>query len=219
MSNSVREVQITLTLDTQQASENLALATLQRWYQRAEILNRKNDDFDFFRLRLHKDIYLSGLLLCLLEPRLVKFLAQHLQQHNLTAEFLQQSLEEHQLTLSNEAQLANQPGQFAPDELAAHIADKLYALLNAQDKSMGLNEQSGELHAQVSMLAQRLQEQSHLLQQQAQQLDQMARVDGEDMPDLTASPAQAAQASGDRTLHNISETAARVRKIREKGVF
>jgi len=159
---------------------------------------------------------LSGLLLCLLEPKLVKFLSQNLQLHNLTAEFLQQSLEEHQLIAGREATAAS---PYAPDELASQIVDKLYPLLNAQDKAPGVNEPSGELQAQVSMLAQQLQQQTQLIEQQAHQLGQMARVDGQVLPELADTPVHTTQASGDVTLHNISETAAKVRKIRAKGVF
>lgn len=213
MTNSVREVQVTLTLDPQQASDNLALATLQRWYQRAEILNKETDNFDFFSLPLHKDIYLSGLLLCLLDPNLVKFLSRNLQVNNLNSEFLQHSLEEHRLIAGREASTAEPSGQLTPDELATQIADKLNPLLSALGKATGQRKLRDALQASVDTLAQQLQEQNGLIQQQAQLLDKLAHV-GEQVQ-----PAPAPQVSGEVQRHDLSETVAKVRKVRAKGIF
>ena len=219
MTNSVREVQVTLTLDPQQASDNLALATLQRWYQRAEILNKETDNFDFFSLPLHKDIYLSGLLLCLLEPNLVKYLARHLQVNNLNSEFLQHSLEEHRLIAGREASTAEPSGQLTPDELATQIADKLTPLLSALGKSTTQRKQRDALQTSVDMLAQQLQEQNGLLQQQAHLLDKLAHVGGQVQPAPAPGHSPAPQVSGEVQRHDLSETAAKVRKVRAKGIF
>lgn len=219
MTNSVREVQVTLTLDPQQASDNLALATLQRWYQRAEILNKETDNFDFFRLPLHKDIYLSGLLLCLLEPNLVKYLARHLQSHNLNSEFLQHSLEEHQLIAGLGAPATEPSGPFTPDELATQIADKLSPLLSALDTSTSQHEQREALQTQVTKLAQQLQKQNKLLQQQALLLEKLTQAGGQVQSEPTQNPPLPAQVSGEVQRHDLSETAAKVRKVRAKGIF
>ncbi|NDO81976.1 hypothetical protein CJP72_14750 [Citrobacter sp. NCU1] len=219
MTNPVREVQVTLTLDPQLASDNLALATLQRWYQRAEILNKETDNFDFFRLSLHKDIYLSGLMLCLLEPSLVKFLARNLQLHNLNNAFLQQSLEEHRLIEGPGAPATEPSGQFTPDELATHIADKLSPLLSALDESTSQHEQHEELQTQVKKLVQQLQKQSKLLQQQALLLEKLTQAGGQVQSDPTQNHPLPAQVAGEVQRHDLSETAAKVRKVRAKGIF
>ena len=219
MTNSVREVQVTLTLDPQQASDNLALATLQRWYQRAEILNKETDNFDFFSLPLHKDIYLSGLLLCLLEPNLVKFLSRNLQLNNLNSEFLQHSLEEHRLIAGREALPTEPSGQLTPDELATQIADKLTPLLSALGKSTVQRKQRDALQACVDTLAQQLQEQNGLLQQQAHLLDKLTHVGGQVQSAPAAGNPPAPQVSGEVQRHDLSETAAKVRKVRAKGIF
>jgi|EndMetStandDraft_3_1072993.scaffolds.fasta_scaffold138756_2 hypothetical protein len=239
MSNPVSEVQITLKLDSSQASDRLALASLQRWYQRGKMLNSDNDAFDFFQLQMHKDIYLSGLFLSLLDPNLVKSLSQNLQLHRLDPEFLYKTLEEHQLTPGAGKPTANPLDSLAPDDLATRIADQLYPLLSGKDEVAGFNEPSGQLQTQANMLKQ-LQEQSRLLQQQANLLDILASAGAASLSESTASmhpatpvtqssPAaqanqttqstQANQALGGGQLHDLSETAAKVRKVRAKGVF
>lgn len=219
MTNLVREVQVTLTLDPQQVSDNLALATLQRWYQRAEILNKETDNFDFFRLPLHKDIYLSGLLLCLLEPKLVKFLSQNLQLNNLNNQFLQHSLEEYQLITGRETSTTEPPGPLTSGELTTQIADKLNPLLNALGESTGKHERPEALQASLTMLAQQLKEQNGLLQQQSHLLDKLTHVGGPVQSDPAPSHPSAPQVSGEPLRHDLSETAAKVRKVRAKGIF
>lgn len=222
MSNQVREIQLGLLLDPELESDRQALAELKRWYQRAKIINSDHDSFDFFKLRLHKNIYLSGLFLCLLEPNLVKFLAQHLNEENLSVEFLHQALTEHRLMPERHEEpeaLENSVPPLAPDELANRIAAQLSPLLNAQGETAGLSEQNSQLQAQVGMLAERLQEQNQLLQQQSQMLDSLTRIGSQvsSSPGRGSSPT--AQPSEEVQLHDLSATAAKVRKVRAKGVF
>ncbi|MBV8043274.1 hypothetical protein [Pluralibacter sp.] len=194
MSNPVGEVQITLKLDPRQASDRLALATLQRWYQRGSLLNSDDDAFDFFALRLHKDIYLSGVYLSLLEPELVKCFSRNLQLNCLTPAFFYHALEAQGLT---------------PDV--------------ALPTSAGLDplptDALADLHTQVSRLQQQLQEQRELLQQQARLLDILTNAGATAPSTPKGEHTQTAQRDGDVQLHDLSATAAKVRKVREKGVF
>lgn len=219
MSNPVREVQITLRLDPRQASDRLALAMLQRGYQRGSQLNSDNDAFDFFALRLHKDIYLSGVFLSLLDPELVKCLSRNLQLNCLTPAYLYHALEEHGLTPAAESSPCATLDPAASDALVARIADRLSPLLGAQDGASGPNEHSGQLQAQVERLQQQLQEQSELLQQQARLLDILAAAGGAAPPAPTREHTPVAKRDSDVQLHDLSVTAAKVRKVREKGIF
>lgn len=216
MSNPVREIQLSLQLDPEQESDRQALAALKQWYQRAKIINSDNDSFDFFKLRLHKNIYLSGLFLCLLEPKLIKCLSRHLQEQQLTGEFLHRALAEHGIMPGSGASMAD---PLVPDELATSIVDRLTPLLNNQRETASLGEQNAQLQAQVGTLAQRLQEQGDLLQQQARLLDSLARSGGPSPSGTAETPTLVTQGSGELPLHDLSATAARVRKVRAKGVF
>lgn len=216
MSNPVREIQLSLQLDPEQESDRRALAALKQWYQRAKFINSDNDSFDFFKLRLHKNIYLSGLFLCLLEPRLIKFLSRHLQEPHLTNEFLHRVLAEHGI-MSNDESLM--PDPLIPDELAASIVDRLSPLLSAQKETTSLSEQNAQLQAQIGMLAQRLQEQDDLLQRQARLLDSLTNSGGPSQSGAPERPVLTTQASDELPLHDLSATAAKVRKVRAKGVF
>lgn len=218
MSNQVREIQLSLLLDPEQESDRQALAALKQWYQRAKVINGDHDSFDFFKLRLHKNIYLSGLYLCLLEPRLVKFFARNLQEQNLSAEFLHLALVEHQLMPEGQPP-ATPLDRIAPDELASRIADQLSPLLNAQGETASLGEQNAQLQAQVGMLAERLQEQSLLMQQQASLLDSLMRTGAQTPSTPGRESSVGAMPSEEVQLHDLSATAAKVRKVRAKGVF
>lgn len=218
MSNQVREILFSLQLDPELESDRQALAALKQWYQRAKVINSDNDSFDFFALRLHKNIYLSGLFLCLLEPRLVKFFSQHLQAQNLTPEFLRQALAEHRLIAADGASAAD-ASHFAPDELATRIADQLSPLLNGKGEALSTNEQNAQLQAQVSMLSEQLKEQRSLLQQQARLLDSLTRSGVQGHAEPGNVHAMAPAVPGEPQLHDLSATAAKVRKVREKGVF
>lgn len=218
MSNQVREIQLGLLLDPELESDRQALAALKQWYQRAKVINGDHDSFDFFKLRLHKNIYLSGLFLCLLEPRLVKFLARNLQEKNLSVEFLHLALAEHQLMPEGQPP-ADLLDRLVQDELASRIVDQLSPLLNAQGENTRFGEQNAQLQAQVGMLAERLQEQSLLLQQQSRLLDSLMRtgIQAQSAPGRESSPT--AMPSEEVQLHDLSATAAKVRKVRAKGVF
>lgn len=229
MSNPVWQIRVALGLDPQNESDRLALTTLHRWFKRAELLNQGNEEFDFFKLQLHKDIYMSGLFLCLLEPKLVKYFSRNLHGNCLTTEFLHQALASHRLSDADNKQVVQDDplNQLSPDELASRIADQLQPLLTAQsaqpaqNDAASVSERNEQLQAQVSMMAQQLQEQSRLLQQQARLLDSLARNGGGAGPARPAESqgAQGAQTDGPVQLHDLSETAAKVRKVRAKGVF
>lgn len=228
MSNPVWQIRVALGLDPQNESDRLALTMLQRWFKRAEVLNQGNEKFDFFKLKLHKEIYMSGLFLCLLEPKLVKYFSRNLHGNCLTTEFLHQALADHRLTDADRKQVVQDDplNQLSPDELASRIADQLQPLLtalgsqSAQHDDTSVDERNAQLQTQVSMMSQQLQEQSRLLQQQARLLDSLARNGGGAGPARPAeSQGQGGQADGPVQLHDLSETAAKVRKVRAKGVF
>jgi hypothetical protein len=225
MTNPAKLIPLTLRLDPCRESERMALTTLQRWYQRAGELNGGHEEFDFFGLQLHTNIYLSGLHLCLLEPKLIKVLSSHLHSTNLTPEFLYQALERHQLVPADQPSVAepaadsNTPtdpfGQISPESLVNSIVDQLHPLLNAQSETNASAEQNAWLQAQLHIMTQQLQEQGRLLQEQTRLLGAL---------NLGSGPRPASQegergAANPEQLHNLSATAAKVRKVREKGVF
>lgn len=225
MTNPARLIPLTLRLDPYRESERMALTTLQRWYQRAGVLNGGHEEFDFFGLQLHTNIYLSGLHLCLLEPKLIKYLSSHLHSANLTPEFLYQALERHQLVPVDQPSAVDPVvhcdaptdplDQLSPENLVNSIVDQLHPLLNAQSEVSATTEQNAWLQAQVRIMTQQLQEQGRLLQEQSRLLGALNLGNG---PRPASREGEGGAASPEQ-LHDLSATAAKVRKVREKGVF
>ncbi|MHA1066722.1 hypothetical protein ACR9GP_22845 [Enterobacter ludwigii] len=216
MSNCNGNISITFRLEPDQESDRLAMAALQRWYQRGHKLNINTDSFDFFSLQLHKDIYLSGLFLSLLEPELVKCFARNLQVSNLTSDFLCNTLKKHLIMPDVGKPATSSLNLLASDELADRIADQLSPFFTALGEKAYDSEPSEQLQNQMSVLQRQLAEQGLLLKRQAQLLDQLTAGGSDISQGKTPTGNDVSQT---QDLHDLSKTAAKVRKVRAKGVF
>lgn len=216
MSNWNGNISITFRLEPDQESDRLAMAALQRWYQRGHKFNINTDSFDFFSLKLHKDIYLSGLFLSLLEPELVKCFARNLQVSNLTPDFLYNTLKKHLIIPDVETPATSSLNLSASDELAGRIADQLSSFFTALGENAYGSEPSEQLQNQMSVLQRQLAEQGLLLKRQAQLLDQLTAGGSDTSRGKAPTGNGISQTQG---LHDLSKTAAKVRKVRAKGVF
>ena len=71
MTKSIKVINCSISLNTKNSSEEYAAAVLRDWYKRASA-NQPKSQLSVFLGDFHKDVYLSGLFIYLLSPRLCK---------------------------------------------------------------------------------------------------------------------------------------------------
>ncbi len=216
MSNaSAKKLSLALYLNpaTSQA-DRYAVGALQQWYSTAKRSHDNRHDLEMVVRLFHRDIYLAGLYLHLLSPRLCQGVAGALDHHNVNLVTLQQLCSASGLTWESSG--PRQDG-FSPTQVA-----QLQQLLQTQ-----ASEEPAAVPADGPALEQLLSQQADLLaevqalrtlvQQQAQAL---SRLPAGQPAVLRAVPANAnGVQSESNVLSELVPDPDELRQIRKKGLF
>ncbi len=96
-------------------ADRYAVGALQQWYDKAKRSHNSNQDLEMVVRLFHRDIYLAGLYLHLLSPRLCKGIGSALDHHNINLVTLHKLLQASGLELHSAA--AEQPSAFSETQL------------------------------------------------------------------------------------------------------
>src|SRR5690554_5325959 len=207
-------------------ADRVAMNALQQWYEQTKQSygEQRGPELDGMIRSFHHDIYLAGLHLYLINPRLCTHVAQALEQTDLTLEALVQQLSACGLW-------TNAPEQSNDASFSASQLEQLKSLLATAAGSMPSNDESSEVTADagLSTLTQQLSEQQEQLAAMHAELQKLRRLAEEQAQQLRqmkvaapSAPAQEpARASGTAEM-DVTEMGAQIaqmQKIRKKGVF
>ncbi|MGL5495678.1 MAG: hypothetical protein ACRDCQ_01640 [Aeromonas sobria] len=227
MSEQQNHFHLTLQLDPSRDNDRYALAMLQEWYNKAVELHQGCEAFDFGKVRLHKEVYLSGLYLCMLKPKLCKLLASNMIRGNITPDFIAFALAQTGLQQATEpdvqidyAELAHQlatkldHGEPWGQALTSQILEQLATASPSTPLGSANEAEITLLRTQLGQVSELVQQQTTLIREQGRLLKQLA-ISG-----ITkTSTADGPNGRNDGPMANLSATAAKVRKVRSKGVF
>lgn len=210
-----RKLNLPLYLNaTLSKSDGEAMVALQQWYEKAQQSCRGRAELDSMIQVFHRDLYLAGLCLYQINPRLCRQVAETLEQRDLTLETLAQQLSACGLWAEN------QEKRFSADQLKQ--LDDLLAAGNSEasastegGKSSSLAKQLTEQKMQLTAMQAELEKLRVLAEEQAQQLRQL-----EPAAPVPA-PRKTGKASGaeETDVSQMTTSVAKMKKVRGKGVF
>ncbi|EMD1178639.1 hypothetical protein VP758_005270 [Vibrio harveyi] len=127
MSNQHKRVNFSIYLDpVNSASDRFAMGTLRKWVEeRKELTTNPTSGWELHhRLHMHKDIYLSGMFLYLLSPKLCELLATSLSNETNNIDMLSMQMQACGFSLERDRKL------FIEDEILTPILDKVNPILD-----------------------------------------------------------------------------------------
>ena len=210
-----RKLNLPLYLNgTLSRSDGEAMVALQQWYEKAQQSCSGRAELESMIHSFHRDLYLAGLRLYQINPRLCRQVAETLEQRDMTLEKLAQQLSACGLWVES------QEKRFSVDQLKQ--LEGLLAAANSEtsgsaegDKSSALSKQLTEQKTQLTAMQAELEKLRVLAEEQAQQLRQMKLA--------APKPAsrKAAQAGGaeEMDVSHMTANIAKMKKVRGKGVF
>ena len=210
MSNGVaRKLNLALYLNPETSeADRFAVGALREWYDKAKRSHPDRTSLEMVVRLFHRDIYLAGLYVHLLNPRLSRSLSVALDSENLTSTAFWRQL--HACGLSDDGSEASTAEEtlFSPSQLT-----QLQQLL-------------AEQNAHIVAVQQELQQLRQLADNQARQLK---RLQGQ--PQSSGSQGAGAQGSGTQIseskgtsfesteLSDLMPPTAQLKKIKQKGLF
>lgn len=205
MSNGVaRKLNLALYLNPETSeADRFAVGALREWYDKAKRSHADRTSLEMVVRLFHRDIYLAGLYVHLLNPRLSRSLSVALDTENLTPTAFWRQL--HACGLSDDGSEAStaEEALFSPSQLT-----QLQQLL-------------AEQNAHIVAVQQELQQLRQLADNQARQLK---RLQGQ--PQSSATPGAGTQISESKgtsfestDLSELMPPSAQLKKIKQKGLF
>lgn len=208
-------------------ADRVAMNALQQWYEQTKQSygEQRGPELDGLIRSFHHDIYLAGLHLYLINPRLCNHVAQALEQTNLTLDALIQQL--------STCGLWSAPEQPDHASFSAAQLEQLKGLLAATGHSASsenhgesteaasatgfasLTQQLSEQQEQLAAMHEELQKLRSLAQEQAQQLRQMRSA----APAPPAPEPARSQNAAELDVTEMGAQIAQMQKVRKKGVF
>lgn len=237
MSNGgARKLNLTLYVNPETSeADRRAVAVLQQWYRQAKQSHSERADLDMLVRLFHRDIYMAGLFLYQLSPRLCRSLALANEEPEARIDSLLQQLEICGLWQAE----ATAPAASADAQVSAQLEalqQWLQRTLQEQSEAPAApaSVDSSALPEALQQQWQQQQQQMAQMQEQMQQLRQLAEAQSLQLQRLRAAPAasgRAGEASGSpspaasqsgpqtATLSDVAPDPERLRRIKQKGLF
>ena len=206
-------------------ADRYAVGALQQWYDKAKRSHNSNQDLEMVVRLFHRDIYLAGLYLHLLSPRLCKGIGSSLDHHNINLVTLHKLLQASGLELHSAA--TEQPCAFSETQLG-QLQELLATLPGEADDDTFIAPQPQPVpqpmvYQQPEMQA----EQFNTLMGELQQLKALAQEHASALRRLKSGVKMATssdtQSAGNQLEElDVSELAPQleqIQKIRQKGFF
>jgi len=171
-------------------ADRAAMEALQHWYTTAKQNCQQRDELDGIIRGFHRDLYLAGLRLHQINPRLCRHVAEAMEQSDLDAETFSQQLSACGLLPSPAAETTNETVDLTP----------LTALLAEQSKQLG------SMQDELSQLRK-------LAEQQARQLQKMKFASS------APSPGRKSDGSEEMDVSAMQSQIKQMQKVRAKGIF
>lgn len=214
------------------AADRVAMGALQQWYEQTKQSygDQAGPELDGVIRAFHRDIYLAGLHLYLINPRLCNHVAQALEQTDLTLEALVQQLSACGLwTPASETSDATTFSASQLEQLERLLAANVSSAAPREEEERGeekpdttagtgfdtLTQQLSEQREQLAAMHAELQKLRSLAEEQAQQLRQLKSAGPAPAPQEPAP----SQATAEMDVTDMSAQIAQMQKIRKKGVF
>ena len=209
MSNGVaRKLNLALYLNPETSeADRFAVGALREWYDKAKRSHPDRTSLEMVVRLFHRDIYLAGLYIHLLNPRLSRSLSVALDPENLTSTAFWRQL--HACGLSDDGSEAStaEEALFSPSQLT-----QLQQLL-------------AEQNAHIVAVQQELQQLRQLADNQARQLKRLQGQQSSAAPDsgVQGSGTQISESKGisleSTDLSELMPPSAQLKKIKQKGLF
>lgn len=202
MSNGVaRKLNLALYLNPETSdSDRYAVGALRQWYVKAKRSHSDRTTLDMAVRLFHRDIYLAGLYLYLLDPKLSRSLGGALDDESLTPTAFWRQLHACGLTQGEHQQITDDEALFSPSQLT-----QLQQLLAKQN-------------SHIVAVQQELQQLRQLADSQARQLKRLqgqtasGAAPGEESPSTGATQESS-------VLSELMPSPERIAKIKQKGLF
>lgn len=206
-------------------ADRYAVGALQQWYDKAKRSHSSNQDLEMVVRLFHRDIYLAGLYLYLLSPRLCKGVASAIDHHNINLGTLHKLLQASGLDLQ---QASEEPQSGFSSAQLSQLQELLTSLpMEAEDETF-IAAQPQVANQPVVYAQPELQnEQYQTLLSELQQLKALAQEHASALRKIKSGaikPAIVSESSGSNLLEelDVSEMAPQLeqmQKIRQKGLF
>ena len=208
-------------------ADRYAVGALQQWYDKAKRSHNSNQDLEMVVRLFHRDIYLAGLYLHLLSPRLCKGIGSALDHHNINLVTLHKLLQASGLELHSAA--TEQPSAFSETQLG-QLQELLATLPGEADDDTFIAPQPMPQPTPQPMVYQQPEmqaEQFNTLMGELQQLKALAQEHASALRRLKSGVKMATssdtQSAGNQLEEmDVSELAPQleqIQKIRQKGFF
>lgn len=197
MSENAKRLSLMLTLNPALSeADRFAIRALKRWYQQAKRSHEVEEDLQATVKKFHRDIYLSGLFLHLLNPGLASNLANLLTEEDVSLQTLLYQLNSMGFAVSETAPADDTREQL--EQIQAAIAEQ----------------QQGDA---FSTLMSQLQALTSLVEAQQNQLQRLTTRTST----VAASSATEKRLSEQKEAHELPEAEVRdqMKKIKQKGIF
>lgn len=189
--------------------DQVAMTALEQWYEQTkQSCGGPGPEVDALIREFHRDLYLAGLHLYLINPRLCRHVAEALQQPDPSAEALDQELKACGLWPSGNT--ANSGEAFSTEQM-----EQLQSLLGGLGGTADSTNQSGELLQQMNAMEAELRQLRGLVEEQSRQLRQM-KVRAAETP---APAVSLDDGTEEMDVTGMSGQIEKMQKIRKKGVF
>lgn len=197
MSENAKRLSLMLTLNPALSeADRFAIRALKRWYQQAKRSHEVEEDLQATVKKFHRDIYLSGLFLHLLNPGLASNLANLLTEEDVSLQTLL-----YQLNSMGFAVSATTPADDTREQL-----EQIQAAIAEQQQGDAFSTLMSQLQALTSLV--------EAQQNQLQRLTTRTSA-------VTAGSATEKHLSEQKEAHELPEAEVRdqMKKIKQKGIF
>lgn len=191
--------------------DQVAMNALEQWYKTtSKSCGGPGPELDSLIREFHHDLYLAGLHLYLINPRLCRHVADALQE-NPTAEALDAELKACGLwPESQSAAAANDDHAFSSTQL-----EQLQSLLNGVGSSAQSDQGSAELLQQMAAMESELKQLRTLVEEQSQQLRRLKTAPVEPVRQIK----QKDEGAEEMDVSGMAAQVEKIQEIRKKGVF
>lgn len=198
MSDTAKRLSLHLNLNPAMSdADRFAISSLQHWYRQAKQSSTNQDDLDATVKSFHRNVYLAGLFLHLLDQGLVRQIAD--------------ALDEGQVSLPTLLHLLNSNG-FAVMEKEPDVSFSHQQLTQLHDAVS-----SSSQHPLLTSISDEIRAITGMLQEQQQQLNRLTLRSGK--KNGTESPDAKAQTLHEELLPDVVTHIQQVQKVKQKGIF
>lgn len=189
-------------------ADQLAMTALEHWYEQTrQSCGGAGPELESLIREFHRDLYLSGLHLYLINPRLCRHVAEALQEKP-TIEALDRELKACGLWV--DGQEAANSNVFSSEQL-----EQLQNLLGGLNPSPGSSHDSTELLLQMTAMGSELKQLRALVEEQSKQLRRIKAA----APAEPAPPIQNEDGTEEMDVSEMADQMEKIHEIRKKGVF